>query len=327
MLVARNEQGDLVSTVEGEPQGRSFSCPACSSMVRLKKGRVIRPHFAHVHLQDCHFFHEQESREHLELKARLYQALVKQEEVQVEVYLPQLNQVADLLVNHHLALEVQCSQLSVERLRERTLAYQRNGYQVRWLLGEKLWLKQRLTALQKQLLCFSQNIGFHYWELDVSKHELRLKYLIYEDIKGRLTYLEKSCSFDGDVLSLLRFPYQSQSVSFYRVPLSKDIQSFIQRQLVARNPRWMRQQELAYLAGENLLTKSLESFYPQVRPVQSDVGFCQITDNLEAFYADFTTYYQQQNDKDYQVLFPPAYYQKTLAKMNESAIIKEKGDF
>lgn len=315
MLVARNEKGNLVSTVTGQLNGKVFYCPACQSRVQLKQGRVMRPHFAHIRLHDCHFFHEQESREHLELKARLFKGLTKLEQVKVEAVLPQLGQVADLLVGESLALEVQCSPLSIERLKERTRAYQEHGYQVRWLLGERLWLKKRLTALQRQFLYFSHNMGFHLWELDLSKGELRLKYLIYEDLKGQVRYLEKSCSFAGDIMEFLRCPYQKQVVSSYQVVLDEDVSQYIRRQLLAGNPRWLRQQEAAYIAGDNLLTKTLDDFYPQIRPVHSKEGFCQITDNLDNFQDAFMTYYLREKDKRIQTLYPPRYYQKKVSQL------------
>lgn len=326
MLVAKNDNGDLVSTVVDLPAGKIFYCPACQSQVQLKKGRIIRPHFAHIRLKDCHFFHEQESNEHLELKAKLFKSLSQTEQVQVEAVLPHLGQVADLLVGESLALEVQCSPLSIERLKERTMAYRENGYQVRWLLGERLWLKKRLTILQRQFLYYSYNMGFHLWELDVNKAELRLKYLIYEDLKGKVKYLEKSCPLSEDMMSFLRYPYQKQVMSSYRVVLDQDIGQYIHRQLLAGNPRWLRQQEKAYLAGDNLLTKTLDDFYPQVRPVYSEDGFCQITDNLAGFQDAFREYYLRQKEKRSQILYPPIYYQKAISNFLRSSIIKEKGE-
>ena len=44
------------------------------------------------------------------------------------------------------------------------------------------------VLLQAGFLYFSQNRGFHLWELDLAKKELRLQYLIHEDLRGRLHY-------------------------------------------------------------------------------------------------------------------------------------------
>ena len=39
----------------------------------------------------------------------------------------------------------------------------------------------------------------------------------------------------------------------------------IQRELMGKNPRWLRRQEEAYLKGMNLLCLSDQDFFPQVR--------------------------------------------------------------
>ena len=81
---------------------------------------------------------------------------------------------------------------------------------MRWLLGEELWLNGRLTDLQRDFLYFTAKIGFHLWELDWKREEIRLKYLIYEDIFGKVYYLTKTWSLTENLMVVLRFPYQSE---------------------------------------------------------------------------------------------------------------------
>ena len=179
-----------------------FYCLACHSPVRLKNGSVLRAHFAHVELQHCPYHHEAESFEHLELKASLYDWASKESKTEVESYLADFQQIADLLVvDKNLALEVQCSSLSLERLKERSDAYRSHGYQVYWLLGKKLWLKERLTKLQAGFLYFSQNRGFHLWELDLTKKELRLQYLIHEDLTRAIALSNRNFPFWSKVFT------------------------------------------------------------------------------------------------------------------------------
>ena len=268
----------------------------------------MRPHFAHVSLKNCDFYSENESDEHLQLKAALYQALSQSENVTVEAVLPELHQVADVLVNDNLALEVQCSRLSEKRLRERTTSYHKAGFNVLWLLGEKLWLGERLTPLQRHFLYFSQNMGFHLWELDAKQRLVRLHYLIYEDWHGKVHYLTKSCSLSGNLMAFFRLPYQKQKLSTYDVNQDSNLLSYIQRQLSSRNPSWLKRQEKAYLQGKNLLTLPLSAYFPQVRPPEVKDGFCQISQDLSDFYETFRRYYQNQSEKGVQRLYPPAYY-------------------
>ena len=122
----------------------------------------------------------------LSLKAALYKSLVNHgEKVSIEKVLSRDgDQIADLFVGDSLALEVQCSRLS-SNVWERDTCLSPSRLQVRWLLGEELWLNGRLTDLQRDFLYFTAKIGFHLWELDLKREEIRLKYLIYEDIFGK----------------------------------------------------------------------------------------------------------------------------------------------
>ena len=136
MLMACQENGKMLNAVEDRvnPLDRFF-CPACQEAVRFKNGKVMRPHFAHISLKNCHFSTENESAEHLNLKAALFTwARKSNHAIQVEAYLPELQQIADLLVEKQIALEVQCSSLSQKRLKERTDSYRQYGYRVLWIL-------------------------------------------------------------------------------------------------------------------------------------------------------------------------------------------------
>ena len=308
MLSALDENGRLVSLLDEIPKKQAFTCPACHSPVRLRHGQIMRPHFAHIFLENCDFYSENESDEHLQLKAGLYQSLSQSEKVVVEAVVPELHQVADILVNDNLALEVQCSRLSEKRLRERTASYHKAGFNVLWLLGEKLWLGKRLTPLQRHFLYFSQNMGFHLWELDAKKRLVRLHYLIYEDWHGKVHYLTKNCSFSENLMAFFRLPYQKQKLSTYEVKQDSNLLSYIQRQLSSRNTSWLKRQEKAYLQGKNLLTLPLSAFFPQVRPPETKAGFCQISQDLSDFYETFRCYYQNQSEKGVQKLYSPAYY-------------------
>ncbi|HEL2057530.1 TPA: competence protein CoiA [Streptococcus suis] len=309
MLVALDEDGQVFNVLENPaPQG-SFSCPGCGGPVRYKSGKVLRSHFAHVSLRDCSYFCENESAQHLELKTILYDWLRKHEAVKLEVPLPQIQQVADLLVNRNLSLEVQCSRLSISRLQERTKAYQQADMAVLWLLGKDLWLGERLTNLHKQFLYFSMNMGFHLWELDAEKEELRLHYLIHEDWQGRVHKLTKVFPFgQGDLLAILRSPFSKQALSHFTCPMDMDLLDYVAKQLYYRAPKWMNLQAEAYQQGKNLLSQSLEDFYPQIRLPRSAIGFAQIKIDLMPIYQAFDLYYERVNEKRKQVVFPPVIY-------------------
>ncbi|HEM4053009.1 TPA: competence protein CoiA [Streptococcus suis] len=313
MLVALDEDGQVFNVLENPaPQG-SFTCPVCGGLVRYKSGKVLRSHFAHVSLRDCSYFSENESAQHLSLKSSLYNWLAKNELVELEKCLPKIGQVADLLVNNSLALEVQCSSLPITRLQARTIAYHVAGYQVVWLLGKDLWLKGRLTNLHKQFLSFSMNMGFHLWELDDEKNELRLRYLIHEDLRGKVHCLTKVFPFgQGNLLDILRLPFAKQALSYFTCSVDQDLLDYVAKQLYYRVPKWMSLQAEAYQQGKNLLSQSLDDFYPQIRLPRSAIGFAQIKQDLTPIYQAFDLFYDKAKDKRKQILYPPIIYRKPM---------------
>ena len=239
MFLARDKNGNLISALGDEVKKQTYYCPACGARVRLRKGKNVRTHFAHESLKKCDFFHENEGPEHLENKEQLFYWAKENDEVEMEYPIPELKQIADIFVNKQLALEVQCSPISCELLRERSNGYRSLGIQVLWLLGEKLWIKERLTQLQRDFLYFSHNMGFHLWELDHKRRVLRLKYLLHQDLKGKLHYQVKEFSYGkGNLLEILRTPYQQQNLISFSVEQDRNICYYIQKQLYyQKNPQ------------------------------------------------------------------------------------------
>ena len=314
MFLARDKNGNLISALGYEVKKQTYYCPACGARVRLRKGKNVRTHFAHESLKKCDFFHENEGPEHLENKEQLFYWAKKNDEVEMEYPIPELKQIADIFVNKQLALEVQCSPISCDLLRERSNGYRSLGIQVLWLLGEKLWIKERLTQLQRDFLYFSNNMGFHIWELDHKRRVLRLKYLLHQDLKGKLHYQVKEFSYGkGKLLEILRTPYQQRNLISFSVEQDRNICYYIQKQLYYQNPYWMKQQAQAYLRGENLLNRKKQDWYPQVRPIEKGY-FCQIKQDIHDYYRNFQAYYEKNSQNKQQKLYPPVFYQRYFLK-------------
>lgn len=53
MLIAKDKQGNLINLLESHPGKGQYFCPTCCSAVRLKAGRIMRRHFAHISLKNC----------------------------------------------------------------------------------------------------------------------------------------------------------------------------------------------------------------------------------------------------------------------------------
>lgn len=314
MFVARDAKGHLVNALEDELNRQTYTCLACGGGLRLRKGKVVRTHFAHKSLKDCSYYFENESPEHLGNKEALYHWAKKDSTVALEFPIAEIQQIADVLVNGKLALEVQCSPLPQKMLRARSQGYRSLGYQVLWLLGTKLWLKDRLTNLQRDFLYFSQNLGFYVWEIDQKKQVLRLKYLLHQDLRARLHYQVKEFPFGkGKLLDILRSPYQKQGIATLTVKQDPSICYYIRQQLYYQNPYWMNKQAQAYQQGQNILNYELKDWYPQIRPIEK-ADFCQIDQNLSAYYKEFLAFYHKHPQNNKQNLYPPAFYHQYFSK-------------
>lgn len=141
MLMAKNHQGLWCSALEISQAKDDYFCPDCQQSVYLRKGVKRLSHFAHYQKCESPQFSEGETTEHLKGKLLLYQwASMFCDSVQLEAYIPELQQRPDILICYQgkqIALEFQCSPISLEQLSNRTQGYQNAGYKVIWIVGGK----------------------------------------------------------------------------------------------------------------------------------------------------------------------------------------------
>ncbi|MDQ0429070.1 competence protein CoiA [Planomicrobium stackebrandtii] len=146
ILVAKTEQQELFyltgkhtrTELREMRQRKQFFCPSCKAPLRLKIGEINIPHFAHQTRTDCDTFSEPESSLHLQGKLLLYKFFSQLNlKAELESYLPQIRQRADLLVNRHLAIEFQCSTIPVQQLKQRSEGYLKMKLKPVWIKGLK----------------------------------------------------------------------------------------------------------------------------------------------------------------------------------------------
>ncbi|MFC6169738.1 competence protein CoiA [Loigolactobacillus jiayinensis] len=158
-------------------KGQSFYCPACHDRLRLKIGATVQPHFAHLPGATCHVAAEGETAEHLAGKALLGKLFRRwQINFAYEVYLASIQQRPDLLISkgaQRIAIEFQCSPISLARLRARTEGYRRIGYRVVWILGQR-YQRQQWPASNHAFLQYSVTRGWYQWQLAVNSGQLWL---------------------------------------------------------------------------------------------------------------------------------------------------------
>ncbi|WP_019240510.1 MULTISPECIES: competence protein CoiA family protein [Bacillus] len=147
MLIVKNKEGILYSLLSTNNEKilknreKQFYCPCCGSRVFLKAGKIKVAHFAHKANESCSYATEGETEEHLLGKQLLYTWLRKQNlNVQMEKFFPSFKQRADLYVENDgkkFAIEYQCSIISPEDIKKRTVFYRKNGVTPIWILSSR----------------------------------------------------------------------------------------------------------------------------------------------------------------------------------------------
>jgi competence protein CoiA len=137
MLTAtRESDGRKLAAWEADKAQRPFICHCCGQTVTLRKGGIRAPHFAHQPPVTCEYG-TGESEEHRRCKISIYESLVAHPRVarcEIERNLGTVRpDVSAYLNGVPVAIEVQLSSLSLDRIRYRTAEYARRGIYVLWL--------------------------------------------------------------------------------------------------------------------------------------------------------------------------------------------------
>ena len=238
MLVALTEGKKSLVANKKLSKNKKYYCPSCKARVYLKKGNVMRPHFAHYNKDNCSTFTEGETEEHLKGKLALAKYFEKQGYlVKIEAYLTELKQRPDLLIEKNkqkIAIEFQCSSITIQKLTERTIGYFKAGYKVLWILGSYFHYHDSLTNLQKASLYYfsptdtyllvqydtiTQKIIVHhdfqvdaYGKMHCQKHSLILnnpKKISLKSSKNQIEKIESSVWFfhaHGQLTKSIRYP-------------------------------------------------------------------------------------------------------------------------
>lgn len=241
MLRCINEERETIISSTGEEdtlrkqsREKQLFCPNCENNVIFKKGKKIRPHFAH-HKSECVVTnYEPETDSHIKGKEILYNWLNKKfpkAEIQYEIYIPETKQIADILVNHTVdklkglrwAFEFQHSPLSSTDWKKRHDLYQSAGIQDFWILDEVKYMKfssaQGITdaRLRKDLeteifsetgVCYFLNLENCNLTVDfefVSSYETRR--INRMDIRTEYIYhspIDHSCNIDEINITVLK---------------------------------------------------------------------------------------------------------------------------
>ncbi|MGX7420166.1 competence protein CoiA [Carnobacterium gallinarum] len=277
MLVALTKENRYIfADQELKTDKKDYFCPGCGKGVFYKKGTTIQSHFAHYTQKDCQTFSEGETREHIAGKRLLFNWF-KQQGIpcQLEAYLPDLKQRPDLLIwlseKRPVAIEFQCSPISLKRMKERTKGYQQIGYEVYWVLGASFRSHQRLTNQQRSFLRYHKHLGLQLYYLNVIKKELDCFFQIKESepfkkiSSGLLLF---SLVKKGHTLSELKSQLAKKNLAWISTK-AEAIPNYLQRyQHYLNQGRFYRTKEVEeiqkylYQQGKNLLNLPKEVYFP-----------------------------------------------------------------
>src|SRR5215204_108640 len=136
MLTAMNGAGEKVHARLADRDSSPFTCFCCRSQVTLRRGQAKAAHFAHRPPVTCEYG-QGESDEHRRAKEEIYEHLSRLPHVtklELERDLGEVRpDVSCYIGGVPVAVEVQASSLSVERIAQRTAEYARKGVYVLWL--------------------------------------------------------------------------------------------------------------------------------------------------------------------------------------------------
>lgn len=211
MLLARNNDKYIWATQA--IKGECYFCPACGEQVILRQGKSNISHFAHFSSNDCLDNQEGETYEHLLGKQQIFEwALNNEWQPELEVYLPEIKQRADLLLtinDQKVALEFQCSPLTLQRLSERNQGYASLNYKFWWILGSSYQRLINHYSAQKFIQLHHNQLFLSFWEINNSKlKEIRypqqfLK-ITTKKVLNDVATCRKRAKVDPDILKLLR---------------------------------------------------------------------------------------------------------------------------
>ncbi|MFD1031188.1 competence protein CoiA [Metaplanococcus flavidus] len=257
ILIAKTEGEQVIDLIKNYSRqellelrsNSKFTCPDCGNILYLKIGNIKIPHFAHKSHSDCDSYSESESSLHLQGKILLHKFFTaKNFKVELEKYMPEIRQRADLLVDSRTVIEFQCSAISAHDVVRRTAAYKAVGLYPTWIFGNNEKPENRIQVIHLM----------EYQKKMLINHEHTKYLLLLNPSTGQFTYYSNLFFISGNrwVGKISSLPANKQTFPF-AVPKRlgrKDFETmysvfalartaFIRSQLFAKNryqnPFWL----------------------------------------------------------------------------------------
>lgn len=242
MTAIRQLDGRKLGAWEAERDERPFLCPCCAEIVTLRRGGIIAPHFAHKPPVTCEYG-TGESEEHRRCKIAIYESLVAHPSVrkcEMERDLGAVRPDVSAYINDvPVAIEVQASNLTLEKICRRTEEYARRGIYVLWLPIYKEQLKRRLYSPRpfERWLHEAYSGRVYYWV-----EALRIQPVHFRDYLTRV----RGRTHDYEKLSTKKIPIDGEAAILTQdfMPMERDAwaRGFIKipraKLFIDRQPAW-----------------------------------------------------------------------------------------
>lgn len=216
MFIAIDDQCNIIKANEFQNDRRCL-CPACKEVLIFKHGLIYQSHFSHKKNNLCQTFSEGETPEHIEGKLMLYSWFTKEGlSVELEAFLPSLNQRPDLLIRYKeltVAIEYQCSPISKDKVRSRTLGYKENGIQVFWILGSKLKVTKTVTTKNYPYITLGGDGTFILLQINQDASFVEILSGLKSSTRG-IKYTKKRLTFPDFMNQLLRNQCRTNDTPF-----------------------------------------------------------------------------------------------------------------
>lgn len=202
---------------------KTYSCIECGSPLKLRPGRYF-PHFYHVTQSKTCRLHSK-SEDHLIVQLQL-KKILSGEIIDLEKPFLNINRVADLVWERRkLIFEIQCSTLNFTEIDQRIFDYAQKGYNVIWLLDDRVFNRKNLLFLEER----ARLKGAYFFKFS------KLRSFFYDQFE--LFYKDKRVKKGKPLLIDLKYPKQppkqtpsskiplflSQRIAMCRIYFAKDL--------------------------------------------------------------------------------------------------------
>ncbi len=143
MALFASDGQDTIDAWDAHP-GTPYRCLECQAPLKLKRGELKFPHFYHLSTApSCRLYSKSER--HLLIQLHLQKILPKGDAI-LEKPFKTIQRIADVAwEKKKIVFEIQCSPISELEAKERVSEYKSMGFEVVWILDDRLFNKKHVS--------------------------------------------------------------------------------------------------------------------------------------------------------------------------------------